>query len=332
MSLSDTATQRSPFEVDTKVTVGISSCLIGQNVRFNGGHTQSKLCLYTLSEHFDFVPFCPEVAAGFKIPRPAMRLIGDPEQPTLVYSDDASQDLSAQIKRVSADEMSNIASLDGYILMKNSPSCGLSRVKVYQPSGHPHPAGGRGLFASALCERYPNLPIEEEGCLHDDRLLDNFLLRVYAHHHFRREVLQAPSMHNLIKFHSSYKYLLMAHCQKSYRSLGKLLGQAISADLQGLIDTYFSTFMAAIAKPASRKNNCNALLHLLGYLKRDVPGSARQSIQHTILSYRRGGIPLSAPLALLRHYIEQYGSDYAKAQRYLMPYPPSMHPIGKYPC
>lgn len=314
----------------TSIQVGLSACLAGQEVRYNGGHKQSNLCLNTLKKHFNFKTFCPEVAAGFGTPRPTMRLTGNPESPKLTFSNDETTDLSTQLTDGFKNKISQFANLDGYILLKNSPSCGLERVKVYQPNGHPHQTPGVGLFARALKEAYPNMPIEEEGRLHDDRLYDNFVIRTYAYHNFRNEVSQHPSQHNLTKFHTSYKYVLMSHNQTHARALGRIVAGHQNEPLEERIDHYFECFMQTLSKPASRKNHTNALLHILGYLKKSVPSIARQHIVSAIYKYKEGITPLATPLTLLTHYIEQYGSTYITAQRYLEPYPENIHPIRKH--
>ncbi|MCL6414100.1 DUF523 and DUF1722 domain-containing protein [Aestuariirhabdus sp. Z084] len=314
-------TESTSLVPDTPINVGISSCLLGQNVRYNGGHSQSRLCLDSLSQFFTFSPFCPEMAAGFGTPRPVMRLIGDPADPRLVYSDNATQDLTEQLQSGFADKIHNSGELDGYILMKNSPSCGLERIKIYQDNGHPHIDRGRGLFTEALVARYPLLPVEEEGRLNDAHLRENFILRVYAHHNFRQEVLATPSYHNLLQFHSSYKYVLMAHSQAAYKTLGRLLAEAHQQPLDELLPDYLQQLMAALASPARRKGHTNVLMHILGYLKKTVAGEARQNMVEVIHRYREGKIPLVTPLTLLRHYIDREGSDYIRTQRYLQPYP-----------
>lgn len=317
-------------EDQSAIQVGLSACLAGQEVRYNGGHTQSRLCLDILGKHFAFKSFCPEVAAGFGTPRPTMRLTGNPESPKLVFSNDDTTDLSAQLVGGFESKLPELGNLDGYILMKNSPSCGLERVKVYQSNGHAHQTRTAGLFAQALKKSYPLMPIEEEGRLHDDKLFDNFVMRVYAHNNFRREVLSQPSVRSLIEFHSSYKYLLMAHDQKQYKYLGQLLGAHKKAPLDELVNTYFKNFMQALDKPANRNSHTNTLLHILGYLKKSVPSIARQNIVDVIYKYKEGITPLATPLSLLTHYLAQYGSGYINAQRYLDPYPENIHPIRKH--
>jgi uncharacterized protein YbgA (DUF1722 family)/uncharacterized protein YbbK (DUF523 family) len=303
------------------IKVGLSACLAGHSVRYNGGHSQSKLCVKQLSNHFQFDTFCPEVAAGFGTPRPSLRLTGDPEDPTLSYTKDPNSDVTEQLKQGFAGKIQDCGHLDGYILMKNSPSCGLERIKVYRDNGYPMDARTSGLFAGALRERWPLLPLEEEGRLHDPVLRENFILRVYAHHHFRTEVLSNPGYHRLLQFHSTYKYVLMAHCQSTYRRLGRRLSGASKEPLELLLSEYQAQLMQALAKPAKRGSHCNVLLHLLGYLKQSVPAPARQHIAEIIHRYREGKLPLVTPMTLLRHYIDREGSEYVRAQRYWQPYP-----------
>lgn len=329
----------------TDIPVGISACVMGEEVRFNGGHSQSRICQNQLAKHFKFQSFCPEVAAGFGIPRPTMRLTGDPANPKLIFSRPPSenpreqaekarqqdsdndsdsllmQDLGKKLTDACQPMLNRCEQLDGFILKKDSPSCGMERVKIYQPSGHPHEERGAGLFARALMERFPNLPIEEDGRLNDAQLRENFVMRVFAHHNFRTEVAGQPSFHNLLQFHSSYKYLLMAHNQTAYRELGKMLAVAHKEPLDALIKTYHQQFMSAINTPASRGSHCNVMQHIMGYLKQSVDSTARQHILSVFEQYRLGEVNLITPMTLLSHYINQNGSEYIRAQRYLEPYP-----------
>lgn len=298
-----------PTQSSSTILVGLSACLAGQSVRYNGGHSQSSLCLKGLSPYFQFVTFCPEVSAGFGTPRPTMRLAGNPKQPDLIYSDgDSSQSLTEQLINGFEHKMDSFSELDGYILMKNSPSCGLERVKVYQDNGYPHNEKGQGIFARALQQQYPQLPMEEEGRLHDPHLLENFILRVYAHHRFRHGVQNNPTMSSLVDFHSRYKYLIMAHNQQEYRKLGRLVANTEKQPVEQVINLYFERMMKTLAVPARRAGHCNVLQHLLGYLKKSVNSSARQNIVSTILRYREGKLPLITPVTLLLHYIEQYST------------------------
>lgn len=307
-----------------KIPVGISACLLGDNVRFNGGHSESRYCSRTLSEYFDYQKFCPEIAAGFGTPRPTLRLEGNPNKPTMAYSNQKGSDVTDAFMAASHAYLDQLAHLDGYIVMKNSPSCGLERIKVYQENGHPHMQRTSGLFTQALKERYPLLPVEEDGRLNDPALRENFLLRVFAHHEFRHTVNAEPSMKALIAFHSRYKYLVMAHSQPAYRALGRMLSGNDPRPIEELKDAYFSDFMSALSQPAKRRNHCNVLMHLVGYLKRSVDVSIRKDILSVIEQYRRGEVNLATPITLLHHYLMHYGSQYVKEQRYFAPYPSAL--------
>lgn len=313
-----------PNHIEHKVPVGISACLLGDNVRYNGGHSRSTYCLGPLSEFFDYHKFCPEVAAGFGTPRPTMRLEGDPDAPTLSFSNQPGSDVSEQLQNANHRYLDNLPEIDGYILMKNSPSCGLERIKVYQENGHPHMQRVAGLFTQALQQRYPLLPIEEDGRLHDPALRENFLLRVFAHHEFRHTVLADLSMKALIDYHSRYKYVVMAHSQSAYKALGRLLSGQEDCTIEVLSERYFSQFMTALSKPAKRKDHCNVLMHLVGYLKREVDSEVRRDILEVVEQYRRGEVNLTTPTTLLYHYLKLYGSEYVKEQRYFAPYPQSL--------
>ena len=310
---------------EAKPQLGISACLLGEPVRYNGGHTQSRFCLNTLSEYFEFKGFCPEVSAGFPTPRPAMRLVGNNQNPTLRWSKGGQEDLTEKLKAGFQQELEATKSLDGYVLMAKSPSCGLHKVKVYdEQRSDKSPGIGRGLYAEALQQRYPDMPMEDEGRLNDPRLRENFILRVYAYYNFKREVLSQPTAKALIDFHRSYKYVLMAHRQSTYRSLGRMLSQAGKCDAQELAQNYLSEFMEGLNKPATPGNHANTLLHLLGYMKKSAPSKVRQDIADTILKYRDGLVPLITPLTLVKHYAVLIGGDYLHSQRYLQPYPEAL--------
>ena len=306
---------------NSRLQIGISACLLGNPVRFDGGHTRSKLCVNTLSAYSDFHPFCPEVAAGFGTPRPSMRLVGDPENPRLTFSKEDSADLTKQLKSGYKDRLTDLAQLDAYILMRNSPSCGLERIKVYQKNGYAHEKKSQGLFTKDLMAQNPLLPVEEEGRLNDHALRENFILRAYTNHYFKREVLADPSPQSLINFHSKNKFIIMAHNIDAYRELGRLVANLRFKELNDILAAYHRGLMLALAKPAKRKSHSNVLMHILGFLKKSIPGTARRSIAQTIDAYRLGQLPLITPLTLLKHYIALCGSEYIQQQRYLSPYP-----------
>jgi uncharacterized protein YbgA (DUF1722 family)/uncharacterized protein YbbK (DUF523 family) len=307
-----------------EIKVGISACLLGENVRYNGGHTQSKFCMDSLSKYFNFRKYCPEVASGFGIPRPTLRLEGDINNPRLAYTKQPGSDVSKEFYKSINPFIEKQGDLSGYILMKKSPSCGMDRIKIYQDNGHPHQTFGRGLFADALMKKFPNLPVEEDGRLNDKHLRENFLMRVYAYHLFKKVVSEAEGLKSLIKFHSFYKYVLMAHNQKEYKRLGRLVSEGHKLPFNQVKEEYLESFMLAIKSPATRKNHTNVLQHIFGYLKQSLSSEAKQDILVLIEKYRTREVNLITPLTLISHYLKQYGSQYINQQVYLQPYPSAL--------
>ncbi|MGQ7959103.1 YbgA family protein [Pseudomonas sp. SP16.1] len=304
----------------SKAKLGISACLLGAEVRFNGGHKRSRLCSDSLAEHFDFVPVCPEVGIGMPVPREPIRLVGDPAAPravgTLDRQRDVTDDLAAYAERM-AEELQGIC---GFIFMQQSPSCGLERVKVYQDGGRPSEPG-RGIFAAAFCARHPDLPVEEDGRLNDAVLRENFLTRVFAYAEWQRLLQRGLTRRALIAFHSRYKYLLLATDAQRYRTLGRLLGDLALHDLAALAPRYFSELMAALKKCATRGTHSNVLQHLAGYLKRSLSAPEKQEMQQLIGQYREGVVPLVVPLTLLKHHFRRHPDHYVAEQAYLQPHP-----------
>ncbi|MFC6669168.1 YbgA family protein [Marinobacterium aestuariivivens] len=306
-------------EVD-RIPVGISACLLGEKVRYNGGHKRSSYCLEVLADCFDFKPFCPELAVGLGVPREAIRLVGDPAAPRALGTQHPDLDVTDALAEKGRDLASRMPDLCGYILIKGSPSCGMERVKIYHENGIPN-AAGRGIFAAALMAANPLLPVEEEGRLHDPVLRENFITRVFALNRWKTEVEADPGYHALLQYHSRSKYLLMAHSYEGYRQLGRYLAEAHSLPLQEAMDTYIAGFMAHMAQRASRKSHVNVLMHILGYLKKSIDSDCKQELLDVIERYRRAEVHLVVPLTLIKHYLKRYGSDYIQQQSYLDPHP-----------
>lgn len=232
-----------------KPKIAISACLLGENVRFNGGHKQSLLCSQTLADYFEFVPLCPEVAIGLGIPREPIRLVGDPAHPQAVGTVHRELNVTQPLDDYGQQMASEHTDLCGYIFMQKSPSCGLERVKVYRDNGTPAEGGGRGIYAQAFCARHPNLPVEEDGRLNDPVLRENFLTRVFVYASWQQLLAEGLTRHRLLAFHSRYKYLLMAHSPAHYKSLGHLLGSmGKGIDLDALAAGYFSELMTGLKK------------------------------------------------------------------------------------
>lgn len=310
---------------NAKIPVGISACLLGEKVRFDGGHKQSRYCLNVLNECFEFKPFCPEVAAGLGIPREPIRLVGDAEAPRALGTRDPSMDTTDALADHADHVTRSHPELCGYILMKGSPSCGMERVKVYHPNGMPNEAGS-GIFAARMMANNPSLPVEEEGRLNDAVLRENFITRVFVYYSWQQEVVANPSLHNVIQFHSRHKYQLMAHTYAGYRDLGRFLAQeAPELPLNEAMDIYILRLMNFLKVKASRKSHTNALMHILGYMKKDLDAETKQDILNAIEEYRTQKVHLIVPLTLLKHYLKRYGNEYIQSQAYLDPYP---HELG----
>ncbi|MBQ56270.1 MULTISPECIES: DUF523 and DUF1722 domain-containing protein [Pseudomonas] len=307
-----------------KPKIGISACLLGSEVRYNGGHKESRLCSRTLTEYFDFIGICPEVAIGLGIPREPIRLVGDPDAPRAVGTVDREFDVTAKLADYGSRMAGELTDISGYIFMQQSPSCGVNRVKVYQDNGRPSEPKGQGIFAREFCKRHPNLPVEEDGRLNDPVLRENFLTRVFAYAQWQQLCKDGLSRHRLIEFHSRYKYLLMATNPLQYKALGRLLGNMAKQELEPLAEHYFSELMRALKTCATRRTHSNVLQHLSGYLKQSLSSEEKQEMQQLIGQYRQGIVPLVVPLTLLKHHLRQHPDRYIAQQVYLQPHPENL--------
>jgi uncharacterized protein YbgA (DUF1722 family)/uncharacterized protein YbbK (DUF523 family) len=309
-----------------KIPVGISACVMGKKVRFDGGHKQSKFVTEQLSSEFTFQEYCPEMAIGMGTPRPTIRLLKRQEQILLVDSKDNQIDFTAPMKAYAEEtaDILNGINIRGYIVCKGSPTCGMERVKIYDEKTGYSEKNGAGLFTAQLKEKMPWLPIEEDGRLNDQHLRENFVSRVFALDDFYNSMEAELSRKSFVDFHSRYKLLLMAHNQQSYRDLGKLIANIHEHTLQEFFQLYRLQFMQAISKPASKRNHSNVLQHVQGYFKNMLDGSEKQELCSAIEQYRKNELPLMAPLMLLKHYLKKYPSDYLNQQRYFDPYPQSL--------
>ena len=304
------------------LNIAISECLVGGEVRHDGGHKRLSLPHDKLGNLFRFRPVCPEVGIGLGVPRDAIRLVGDTESPRAVNAKDNSIDLTGQLTEFAAGHAPTLDDVDGHIFTKNSPSCGLFRVKVYGKKDTPPNPEGRGLYAAGIARKRPDLPLEENGRLHDPVLRENFVTRTFVHAHWRALLAAGLTAAKLIAFHSAYKYLVMAHSIAGYQLLGRQLSD-LSNGVERIAAQYFSQLMQALAQPASRGGHANVLSHLQGYVKGQLSSPARKELAELIESYRRGEIPLMAPLALLKHHLGEQEATYAWNQMYLQPHPAS---------
>jgi len=306
---------------NAKPKVAISACLLGHQVRFNGGHKRDLFLTELFGKFVDLVPICPEVEVGMGVPRETVRLVGAPSHPRMI-AEKSGKDWTDAMHHFAAKRVRDIAEkyLSGYVLKKNSPSCGMARVKVYNSKGMPE-RQGRGLFAAALMSQWPLLPVEEEGRLNDLKLRENFIERVFAYHRWLRATSARRSPGALVRFHTSHKFLLLAHSERHYRQLGRLVAAAKQKSLPALYDDYGRFFMEALAVHATEKTHANVLDHMMGYFSEQLTAGERQELVQLIDEFRRRLIPLIAPITLMRHYIEKYQVEYLQGQRYLEPNP-----------
>lgn len=308
-----------------RIPVGISSCLLGEPVRFNGSHKRSRFCTDTLSRYFEFTSVCPEMGIGMPVPRPPIRLVSqnanDPEVRAL-GTDNPDLDVTIPLRDYAHQQAARLDQLCGYIFMQKSPSCGLFGVKRYLANGHPEGTAG-GVYATELQRLLPLVPMEEAGRLNDDTLRENFMVRVFTLHDWRQFRAQPLTANGLINFHSRYKYLVMAHSVAQYKTIGRLLADLRSRALEDIADDYILALMTALAKPASRKSHTNTLQHLQGYLRHHLDSGDREELTDLIGQYRQGIVPLIVPLTLLKHHLahSQDVSVYARNQVYLNPHP-----------
>ncbi len=305
------------------IRIGVSACLLGSNVRFDGGHKRSRFITDSLAEHFVFTAFCPEVAIGMGTPRQPIRLTGDAQSPEAVGVKTPELNVTQPLRAYGEKIAGDIDGLCGFILKKDSPSCGMERVKVYNDKGMPERVG-TGVFARELMHANPLLPVEEEGRLNDAELRENFINRVYVYARWKALIDAGLSKAGLISFHSAHKYLVMSHSNEMYRELGQMLSDLTRAPLADIADSYITRLMQTLRRPATRKRHTNVMQHLLGYLKNNLDSAHRADLGETIDSYRRGEFPLVVPIRLLQHHFSMHPHPYINEQVYLAPHPQAL--------
>ena len=311
-----------PVVTYSRIPIGISACLLGEKVRFDGGHKHDASLTDTLGPYFDYVPVCPEVGCGFSVPRESMHLVGIPEQCRLIGNKtgtDFTEQMQAFCDRI-VEELKD-KNLHGFIFKAKSPSSGLFRVKLYTPDGNPTDQYTSGLFARAFTRAFPTLPCEEDGRLHDLDLRENFIERVFALKRFRDEVLAVPSVRSLQEFHARAKYLLMAHAPDGLQELGRLAAGAEPANLTAVLTAYEARFLAIMSERATVGRHVNVLQHMQGYFSELITPRDREELAYVLDEYAREQVPLIVPITLFRHYIFTFQVTYLMQQHYLYPCP-----------
>jgi uncharacterized protein YbgA (DUF1722 family)/uncharacterized protein YbbK (DUF523 family) len=307
--------------MENKIRLGISSCLLGNSVRWNSGHKLDRYLTDTLGQFVEYVPVCPEVEAGFGVPRESFRLVGDPENPRLITfkskTDHTDQMLRWAKKRVKELENEDLC---GFIFKSDSPSSGMIRVKVYNPKGMPEKKGV-GIFARAFMDHFPLIPVEDDGRLHDPKIRENFIELIFALKRWRDGVAKSPSMGNLVDYHTRNKLLILSHSQKHSRLMGKLVADGKKMPPKELYEQYERLLMEALALKTTIKKNSNVLQHLMGYFKKQLTADEKQELLEVFEQYRQELAPLIVPLTLINHYVRKYDQPYLKMQTYLNPHP-----------
>jgi len=310
-----------PWHDDEPIQLGISSCLLGAKVRFDGGHKRDRYLTDVLGDWFDWVPVCPELDIGLGVPRPSIHLVQAEGTPRLVEPK-TGLDLTEKMEIYSRERVDKLMArgLDGYILKRASPSCGMERVKVFGKGGMPS-KNGVGVFASVLMERWPNLPVEEEGRLNDPHLRERFIEHVFCHHRWRTLSRRGLSRRKLIAFHTAHKLLLRTHNEAGYRRIGRIVASAGTISNEELYTSYEDEFHQVLMTKASRKRHANVLYHALGYLKSVLDPFEKQEAVALIEDYRHDLVPLVVPITLLRHHVCKHEIAYLMGQLYLEPHP-----------
>jgi uncharacterized protein YbgA (DUF1722 family)/uncharacterized protein YbbK (DUF523 family) len=301
--------------------IGISSCLLGNEVRWNSGHKLDKYLTRTLGQFVEYVPVCPEVEAGFGVPRESFRLVGDPDKPRLITFKSKTDHTDRMVawvgKRVKELEKEDLC---GFVFKSDSPSSGMIRVKVYNEKGMPHKIG-IGIFARAFMEHFPLIPVEDDGRLNDPLLRENFILRIFTMKRWRDNVARKPGMGNLVDFHTRNKLLILSHSPKHYRLMGKLVADGKKLPIMELYHQYQLLLMEALKLKTTIRKNCNVMQHLMGYFKKQLSADEKQELLEVFDQYRNELIPLLVPMTLINHYVRKYDQPYLKQQTYLNPHP-----------
>jgi uncharacterized protein YbgA (DUF1722 family)/uncharacterized protein YbbK (DUF523 family) len=303
------------------IRIGISACLLGQEVRFDGGHKKDAFLADVLASHVEWVPVCPEVEVGMGTPRETLRLVRQNGRIRMLttrslvdYTDAMNAWARRRVEALARED------LDGYVLKKDSPSCGMERVKVYGTDG-PGVRDGRGLFAEALMRRLPLLPVEEEGRLLDPRLRESFIERVFAYRRLKDLFASKWSIGTLVQFHTAHKMSLLSHSTTAYRELGRLVAEGAQLSRSELRRRYEELFMTTLARPATTRRHTNVLSHMAGHLKDNLDAASRQELVAAIEEYRQGFVPLVVPLTLISHHVRVHAVEYLAGQVYLQPHP-----------
>lgn len=304
---------------EKKIPLGISSCLVGEKVRFDGGHKRNRYILDTLGQYFSFQTFCPEMAIGLGVPRDTIRLTERNGLLQAIGVKNPDLNVSNKLRGIAHQQFDWHREICGYIVKKDSPSCGMERVKVWREDQAVR--RGRGLYTEVLMQNLPDLPVEEEGRLGDPLLRENFIQRVFVYKRWQELLQTGLAWSSLTDFHAQHKLIVYSHDQNLGRELGRELAQAAQQDVEGYAPNYFRQLMQILKITAKRSNHVNVLEHIRGYLKHELDTEDKAELSETIENYRLGLLPLIVPITLLRHHFRKHPNQYIDRSYYLQPHP-----------
>lgn len=311
------------MQVIEKPRIGISSCLLGKAVRHDGSHRRNSFINDTLADHVEIASLCPELELGLGVPRDTIQLFkkDKTDEIRLVFSKQQDHELTREMETVAQTKLAEIGDLDGYILKKDSPSCGLGRVPVMNGKTGQREKNGIGVFARELKRLYPHLPVEDEGRLYDDGIRENFLERIYAHARWRSLSMADNRQKAFREYHKRYKLMLMAKNEVIYRELGRLVASANKDNLDEVMQTYYGKFMTAMASIPRRGHHVNVLQHVMGYLKRNIDSADKAELLDWMQNYKQCKVKRETPIVLLQHHLRRFPKQYISIQYYFSPYP-----------
>lgn len=304
------------------MTIGISSCLLGHEVRYNGGHARDLFVINTFAPYVDFVAVCPEVECGMPVPRETVRLVGDPENPQLM-STKTKIDFTEQMQNWSRKKVAKLEKeeLCGFIFKKGSPSSGLHRIRVYQEEGKQPLRNGVGMFTRAFIGHFSDLPVEDEGRLHNHALREHFIEKIFIMQRWRQLIKEPKTRFRLINFHTRHKLVFLAHNQHHYRLMGKFIAKIAELEVKEAYRQYFSLMINLLNFKTTPKKHVNVMMHMLGYFKKELSAGEKQEMLGLINRFSEGVLPLIVPITMFKHYIQKYSKEYLANQHYVEPHP-----------